>query len=165
MSSNNYLNTIEQIAALGRFGADSFKAGQLDRETKDKIRKEIYSFVARAKNSEGDGRIGLSESLVQSRNVLEDYVHDFGNPKQVPDVHFDYIDILGILIKAVDIFEDEGNDSIDGMPLSNIISILSDEWVRIASKILRLAFQVRDPPLQLPNTGNLQPPKKEDVFN
>lgn len=165
MSYNSFQDQLESIS---RFGQSAFKSGELDRKEKDRLRGRIYAFVKRTKENKKETTI--SDELDKSRSYLEDYIHDFCNPTKVPDVFFDYLANLQSLIKSTDKYSRSlkvGDLTIlEDLGFDDIIFTLADEWNKTTEKILRIAFEIREPPLQVPSVDAMFPKQKiEDPWN
>ncbi len=156
--SYNYNAVLDQIISLGKFGQQAFKSGQLNLEQKKKLRDEIFGFRERA---EKEG-ISVSESVEISRKILESYVHDYADPRQIPDYFMDHLDDIKQLIQAVDKEQRSGNQDYDFV---EILHVLTDRFIRVASKVLRISFEVRNPPMQLPSPNDLYVPKQNTVLD
>lgn len=127
------------------------------------MRDAIFGFKERA---EKEG-ISISESIEISRKVLETYLHDYADPKEVPDFFMEHLDDLKQLIQAVDKESRSEKISRADYDFDEILSILSDRFIRVASKILRISFEVRNPPMQLPSPQDLYvpPPPQKTIFD
>lgn len=153
--SQNYGNVLEQMLALGRFGQTAYRSGELSQEQKKQVRKFIFSYRSRVKPADDKGpAVSLSESIDLSREVLDDYIHDYGSPNKVPDLFFNHLDDIKDLVKVID---KENDDT-----WVDVIEALCDRFNRVGSKILRLAFEIRAPPMQLPSSKDLYIPKDKE---
>jgi len=160
---SHYDQILQQQEALAKWGAQAHKSGQLNREQREKIRKSIFRIVERVLDEDEEKRMQLIESSNLSRSLLDTYIHDYGNPKEIPDFIFDYLDDLGECIRSLDIETQEDSDDDEDMKI-HVLHVLCSEWSRVASKILRISFEYRDPPMQIPNMSNHTTKPNDDVF-
>lgn len=149
--SGNYNLILDQLLGLGKWSQSVYESAKRDQERKRKIREEVFGF----RNSEDP----LHISIEKSRKTLETYLHDFGNPKDVPDLLFNHLDDIKRLIQAVS--KATESEWYTKAELEEIMDVLCDRYVAVASKILRVAFEPRSPPMQLPNPNDLYVPRQD----
>ncbi|MCY3412695.1 MAG: hypothetical protein INQ03_13740 [Candidatus Heimdallarchaeota archaeon] len=159
MSYNNYNAVLEQFVGLAKFGQSAYKSGEQAQDKKDKIRSTIINFRKIANENDD---IELPQAIDQSRELLEHYLHNFGNPQKVPDIFFDHLDNLKRLIKITyvkmqEAIAETGKD----FNLMNSIDILCERYIEVISKILRLAYTEKAPPMTLPSASDLHIPRVE----
>jgi len=145
------------MLSLGKWSQSVYRSGQLNQEQKEKLRNEIFGFRERAEKEE----MTIWESIEISRRILETYVHEYSDPTQIPDYFMDHLDDVKQLIQSVDHERRKEQSQYSEYDFNEIIAVLSDRFIRTASKILRISFKEKAAPMQLPSPSDLYIPKAD----
>jgi len=157
----NYNQFLDQMLGMGKWSQSVYKSGQLNQEQKEKLRNEIFGFRERAEKEE----MSLWESIEISRKILETYIHEYGNPRLIPDFFVEHLDDLKSLIQAVDKERKKESSPFHEYDFEEILAVLSDRFIRTSSKILRISFQEKAAPMQLPSPSDLYVPKESSIID
>ena len=154
----NYNAFMDQMLGMGKWSQSVYRSGQLNQEQKEKLRNAIFGFRERAEKEE----ITLWKSIEISRKILETYIHEYSDPRAIPDFFMEHLDDVKQLVQSVDQERRKSDSPYAEYDFEEILHVLSDRFIRTASKILRISFKEKAPPMQLPSPSDLYVPKQDN---
>ncbi len=157
----------DQMRGMGLYAKDAYKSGERNKKERDAQRKNIYATISRYEDSllEEDKNSTISAEIDKSFAYFDNYLHNYCNPKEVPDFFSEYMHMLMGLIKSTDKYarslDNPDTDIFEDFGFMETIAVLVDEWNKVAAKVLKIAYELRDPPTILPDVNKMYPPPKD----
>ncbi len=117
-----------EITKLALYAKDAYKSGERNKKERDAQRKNIFAtlerYVSSLQEEDKSKHSTISLEIDRSFVYLDNYLHNYCNPREVPEFYYDFICKLTETIKSEDI-----------SGIDNILSVL-ELWNMVVNHLI-----------------------------